>query len=396
MSKSFDITQTPSSSQTIQLEFQPSTITSVILDNNRITGTITVPNNPTANVTLLTNSYKTKSFVAKRFYIVGTNQGGVLTQFNLGPSRASYPPDLSNAKVQCAELVIEGTDLKSSTQMRLCFLLVMRPNAGSTGTSSLVTLLQSTSLSSSPPTKVEFGSAMQGAISDAQKNPQIKQLYCTYDADGYYYIVCTVPIYVPATLLFSNEIINFTNSSRVKNYTVIAIDDNADWMECDYTPLGDETVNVLNVPIGSVSDLNSDQAFRQIVMFIVFLLMLLVFYFVIPPLYQMAIYKIAGNNQANMCSVMKYVDIGMNVVLALLWIVLLSVGFRSKEENALDVVYSGFVILIMQVILAGTLWVAKLSSDFPFPQRQQMCETQKNNQMRNGTSGYGTSGSFFR
>jgi hypothetical protein len=393
---SFNITLTPSSSQTIQLDFQPSTITSVNFDNNIITGTITVPNKPTGNVTLLNNSFPQKTFVAKRFYIVGLNNSGALTQFSNG--NTVYPPDLSIAKTPYAEMVIEGTDLKSSTQMRLCFLMFTKPNEGSTGTSSLVTLLQSTASTSSV-TTVDFGSAMQGAISDAQKNPQIQQLYCTYDADGYYYIVCTVPIYVTASLLFSNGIIDFTNSSRVKNYTVIAINDSAQWMECDYTPLGGETVNVLNVPIGSVSDLNSDQAFRQIVMFIVFLLALLLFYFVIPPLYQMAIYKISGgNNQANMCSVMKYVDIGMNVVLALLWIVLLSVGFTSKEENALDVLYSGFVILIMQVILAGTLWVAKLSSDFPFPQRQQMCETQKNNQMRNGTSGYGTSGygSFFR
>jgi hypothetical protein len=199
-----------------------------------------------------------------------------------------------------------------------------------------------------------------------------------YTHGNYQYVVATVPIRVAATLVFSNGgVIDFGDSNTVNQYTMISMLDKGEWMECDYSPTGSfsDTLSVLNVPVpvGSVADMNADQSFRQIIMFLVFLIALVVFYFIIPPLYQMIIWKVANNDQNAMCAVMNYFDYGYNILFGLLWFILLMVGVTSSEKNAPDVLYSGIIIGVVHLITYGTISVSKYSPNFPFQGREQRC-----------------------
>lgn len=163
--------------------------------------------------------------------------------------------------------------------MRICFLL-FTSNKITSGVGSLVELLQSSK--DHAPKTVDFGSAIFGAMGDAKTNKDIQRSYVKYSLDTYTYIISTIPIHVNATLIFANAF--NLGASRVPSYTMITMVDEEQWMECDYVPLGmDQVTTMMQVPIGNVSDLDAEQSFRQIILFLVFLVFMLAFYFVIPP-----------------------------------------------------------------------------------------------------------------
>jgi hypothetical protein len=369
----FDISQTPSTTDSVQVQFPPSTLTSVAYTNNMISGSIQTDSASTANVTVMKNNFPVNSFVATRFYIVGNAKNDAtveLTTFKQGPDDVKgYLTDLKASQLY-GELVIEGTDMNTSDKMRLCFLLFTNPLITS-GVGSLVNLLQSSS--KSQPQNVDFGGAISGALTDAKKTAGVQRSYITYSLDTYTYIISTVPINVNATLIFSNSF--NLGASRVSSYAVVNIDDEDTWMECDYVPLGtDQVATMMQIPLGSVSDLDSEQSFRQIILFLVFLVFILAFYFVIPPLYQMFLWKLANNDQNAMCNVMKYLDWGYNLVLGVLWFILLWVGVTSTDTNAPNVLSAGIVIGVMHLITYGTIMVSKYNPNFPFDGRQQRCD----------------------
>ena len=70
---------------------------------------------------------------------------------------------------------------------------------------------------------------------------------------------------------------------------------------------------------------------------------------------------------------MEYFDYGYNIIFMLLWIILISVGVSSTEENAPNVLYAGVVIVVMHIITFGTIMVSKYNPNFPFEGRQQRC-----------------------
>ena len=379
---SFDISsKTPSTEESIQIKFNtPSTLTSVQYTNSIISGSIESDSNSTPNVTILKNNFPINSFIATRFYIVGNanqKKDTNLTSFVTKDGDIYKPYLVDPTQVNYGELIIEGTDSIKSKKVRICFLLLSAANAVQ-GAGSLVELLQSNS--TNPSKIVDFGSAISGAFAQAKsenakpKDTQIREIklfYVKYELDAYTYIASTTPIYVNATLIFGNS---FDLSSKgINDYVIINAFDNEQWMECDYAPLSSSEITVMQVPIGSVSDLDSEQSFKQIVLFLVFLIFILVFYFVIPPMYQMLLLKLANNDQNALCKTMEYFDYGYNIIFMLLWIILISVGVSSTEENAPNVLYAGVVIVVMHIITFGTIMVSKYNPNFPFEGRQQRC-----------------------
>jgi hypothetical protein len=342
-----------------------------LYDNQIISGSLSNTSDA-ANVTILQNNFPLNSYVATRFYIVGNYGGGQLTAMQ--DASGVY---LDTSGQSCGELVIECSNTQGSDKLRLCYLLFTGQPSGDQGTDSLVQVLQS-SLATSPKT-VDFGSAIAGSLSSANTKSTIHKSYIMYTNGNYTYVVSAVPIHVAASLIFSNgsssnsSIIDF---STVASYTIIGMQDSGTWMECDYSPLGSfaDTATVLNVPISSMSDMNADQSFRQIIMFLVFLIALVVFYFIIPPLYQMIIWKLANNDVNAMCNVMNYFDYGYNIIFGLLWFILLMVGVTSTDKNASNVLYSGIVIGVVHLITFGTISVSKYSPNFPFEGREQRCQ----------------------
>ena len=362
----FDISISPSPTESVQIQFAPSTVTEVLYNDKIIVGTLQTDSKSASNVTTLQNNFAVNSFVATKFYIVGNSQGDTtdaqLTSFQKGSS--NYLFDIAQAPAY-AELVIEGTDLKeNSAKMRICFLL-FTSTVPTAGASSLTALLQSNV--DNPVTTVDFGSAITSAFTAVKTNAVVEAVemkYVKFVKDQITYIISTVPIYVNATLYFNNK---FNLGNTTNSYTVINVVDNETWMECDYVPLGmDQVTTMMQVPIGSVSDLDSEQSFRQIILFLVFLAFIVFFYFVIPPIYKMILWKIAENKQNEMCKVMKYFDWAIMIIFSLLWFILGWVGVFSTEKSASDVLHAGIVIGVMHFITWGTIMTSKLNPNFPF------------------------------
>ena len=374
----FDISQAPSTTESIQVQFPPSTLTSVLYINNMISGSFQADSSSTANVSVMKNNFPVNSFVATRFYIVGNSSSPTgpadkteLTTFKKGSGDdKGYLVNLTGDVQVYGELVIEGTDMNTSDKMRICFLL-FTSNKITSGIGSLVELLQSSR--DNPPKSVDLGSAISGAMVDAKTNTDLQRSYVKYNLDSYTYIISTLPINVNATLIFANSF--NLGASRVTSYSIINTVDDEQWMECDYVPLGmDQVTTMMQVPIGSVSDLDSEQSFRQVILFLVFIIFLLAFYFVIPPLYKMLLWKLANNDQNALCNVMKYLDLGYNIILGVLWFILLWVGVTSKDSNAPNVLNSGIIIGVMHLIIYGTIMVSKYNPNFPFDGREQRCD----------------------
>jgi hypothetical protein len=360
--KPFDISISPSSTESVQIQFAPSTVTEVLYNDQMIVGTLKTDSKSSSNVTTLQNDFAVNSFVATKFYIVGNSSpspNAQLSSFQKGTSK--YLFDTKSAPAY-AELVIEGIDMnENSAKMRICFLLFTNTTP-TPGASSLTALLQSNV--DNPVTTVDFGSAITSAFTSAKANPELQMKYVKYVKDQITYIVSTVPINVSATLYFNN---NFNLGNYTTTYTVINVVDNETWMECDYVPLGmDQVTTMMQVPIGNVSDLDSEQSFRQIILFLVFLAFIVFFYFVIPPIYKMILWKVAENKQNEMCKVMKYFDWAILIIFSLLWFILGWVGVFSTDSNASNVLHAAIVIGVMHFITWGTIMTSKLNPNFPF------------------------------
>lgn len=88
----------------------------------------------------------------------------------------------------------------------------------------------------------------------------------------------------------------------------------------------------------------------------------------------MLLWKLANNDQNALCTVMKYLDWGSNIILVVLWFILMMVGATSTDTNAPNVLYSGIVIFVMHLIITGTIIVSKYNPNFPFEGREQRCD----------------------
>jgi len=363
----FDITQDADMEHGIQLDFPQSKI-APIYENNMIHGRITPSS--TANLTLLKNSYALNTCVATHFYIVGNNNGGSLSNLQLASGNSYFDETVKNY----AELIIECSDTKTSKKFRLCHLLFMakKGTPGSESLSSMITTLQTASAGTTPPTSVDFGTAIDGANTTAiQNNPNIKKSYVLYENASYTYIISTVPINLTASLLFDNNNMIDFGKDLTKKYTMINMVNDTEWMECEYSNLPGEKVTQL-LPLRNITDVNADQSFRQIVLFLVFVIALVIFYFVIPPLYQMILWKLAKNDLNSMCTTMFYLDLIGNSIFATLWILLGIAGVNSTQDGS-GSIQSAFIIFIMHMITVGTISVSRISPNFPFEGREQRC-----------------------
>ena len=362
----FEISYEPDIQKSIQLDFSTSQLTSAIYEKNFIHGRITP--SKTANLTIVKNGYGINSCVATQFYIVGNNEGLPLS--NLVAGGEAY---LTASNY--AELVIECKDMKTSKIFRLCYILIMveESHPGCESLNSLITTLQSPD--KPIPTSVEFGMAINDANEWAGINiAQLPQAYVMYDYKSYTYLVSTVPIMLTSSLLFDNPTaggIDFSAQPNGLNFSVINTVVDADWMECEYATLDSNDVTQL-LPIKNISDVNTDQSFRQIILFLVFGIAIGIFYFIIPPLYQMILWKLAKNNINVMCDTMFYLDLIGNAIFSILWIALGIAGVNSKEDSSSSI-QSAFIIFVMHMITVGTISVSRISPNFPFEGREQRC-----------------------
>jgi hypothetical protein len=117
-------------------------------------------------------------------------------------------------------------------------------------------------------------------------------LYKTTNLNGAPCLVAiyTTPIHIKSSLTgysTTTEWFSASPSTSVTDYVIIKNESDGDWMECDYVPVDSETVTTYNLPIQSsiIKDSNALDSLRMTIMFVVFFLVCVFAYFLIPVIY---------------------------------------------------------------------------------------------------------------
>jgi hypothetical protein len=143
-------------------------------------------------------------------------------------------------------------------------------------------------------------------------------------------------------------------------------------MECDYVPIGSDTVTTYNLPIQSsaLKDMGSIDTFRTIIMFIVFLFICAFSYLIIPTVYLIVMQRILGNQFLDQASKKKkifYIDVIISFAFCATALILICVGAfadPSPSVNSGDLILSGLIISILYIISYIVIQSKKLGGKF--------------------------------
>ena len=208
-------------------------------------------------------------------------------------------------------------------------------------------------------------------------------LYKTTDVNGAPCLVAiyTTPIQIQTPLTgysTTTEWFSASPSTAVTDYVVIKNDSDGDWMECDYVPVDSETVTTYNLPIQSsiIKDSNALDSLRTTIMFVVFFIVCVFAYFLIPVIYvAIAGYVLKSNIVApgtapsgpapDPKKTILYMDYVLSFLLGGAGFILICVGAFSDSsvvKNTGDLLLSGFSLAIIYIISYIVIQSKKLSS----------------------------------
>ncbi len=191
-------------------------------------------------------------------------------------------------------------------------------------------------------------------------------VYKTTDSIGTPSIVAIfiTPIQIKGPVSGYSAICEWFGSSPTtsnSDYSILQNTVDGDWMECDYVPIDSEQVTTYSLPIQShiIKDASSMDSLRTIIMFVVFFIICVFSYILIPVIYLAVIAKLFAGKQAEQIDPVKkkktilYMDYILSFILGGMGIILICVGAFSdptKVENTGDILMAGFSISIIYII----------------------------------------------
>jgi hypothetical protein len=276
------------------------------------------------------------------------------------------------------EMVIKNdpmTNAGLNMPLYMCFLL----SSNSANAVSDIDLTFSPSTSTSLPT----------INLDIDNNGAQYILYKTTDVNGAPCLVAiyTTPINIKSQLTgFSTNTDWFSASpsTSVTDYVIIKSESDGDWMECDYVPVDSETVTTYSLPIQSsiIKDSTALDSLRTTIMFVVFFLVCVFAYFLIPVIYvaiagyvlKSKITQVSGTAPSgagpsrpalDAKKIILYMDYVLSFLLGGAGFILICVGAFSDPnvvKNTGDLLLSGFSLAIIYIISYIVIQSKKLSS----------------------------------
>lgn len=354
---SFSIDKTPDATQSVNISFATLKSSNIIKSDisPKLIQADCAMDGPGANVTY-TKSNVTANFTASKLQICGQIH------------------DINGMSYD-GELVIQTlpmTNAGLTPPLYMCFLL----SSNSTNNKSDIDdLFKSTSASQLP----------LNISADANGAKYI--LYKSTDAQG---APCIVAIFT-TPILIQSSLSGYTKTTpwfkpATADYIVIQSNSDGDWMECDYVPVGSETVTTYNLPIQSsiIKDSNALDSLRTIIMFVVFFIICVFSYFLIPVIYvAVAGYIVKSKFFTSMTGTMNaentgaedknknnrktilYMDYVLSFLFGGLGLILISVGAfsdTSKVENTGDLLLTGFSLSMIYIIGYIVIQSKKLST----------------------------------
>jgi hypothetical protein len=205
-------------------------------------------------------------------------------------------------------------------------------------------------------------------------------LYKSSDTNGTPCIVAIFlnPILIKTSLTGYSKSIDWfkvTPSPSPTDYSILKSDSDGDWMECDYVPVDSETVTTYSLPIQSniIKDSNALDSLRTIIMFVVFFIICVFSYFLIPVIYvaiagyilKSKLLEGKSNTASDPKKTVLYMDYILTVLLGGLGLILICVGAFSdpkKVENTGDLLLTGFSLSMIYIIGYIVIQSKKLST----------------------------------
>jgi hypothetical protein len=191
-------------------------------------------------------------------------------------------------------------------------------------------------------------------------------------------IIYTSPIFVN-TMSFTSTSSDWIKVVGPLSYSIVESAEYAggEWMECDYAPMhSDEVITTYNIPIQSsiLQDSSKMESFRTIIMFMVFLMLCIFSYLIIPSLYLAVVLKLVNFGSSGktlygepLKKKILYIDIGISAVLGITGLVLLCVGAFSnpdKLKTTGEILLAGFAISIIYIISYVVVQSKKMTGKF--------------------------------
>jgi hypothetical protein len=187
-------------------------------------------------------------------------------------------------------------------------------------------------------------------------------------------VVYTSPISINTTP-FTATTSDWIKNTNPEKYSMVdsAESSGGEWMECDYAPMdSDDVITTYNIPIQSslIKDAKVLDSFRTLIMFMVFLLLCVFSYLIIPSVYLAVISKLLGNkfmSGGEKKTMILYIDIAISAVFGITGLVLLCVGAFSDPDvvpHTGDILLSGFVISIVFIISYIVVQSKKMTGKF--------------------------------
>jgi hypothetical protein len=349
----FDTTKAPDATQQLTHDFPTTIANSIIRDtaNSSISAVIMPGKKP--NVVYI-NQTITTNFKANQLWIVSESAG---TKNKLH----SIPGITFNGEMIIK--LVPDNNISGINVLYFCFLLASSSQNKDSPIDDLIKNANTTNT-----VNLNINSAMEDLGTAGNYF-----VYQSSSADKAMVVVFTNPIGIKTNILsLQNNLNLFPMASASYSLLKGQLSQEGDWMECDYVPIGTDTINTYNLPIQStaIKDMGSIDTFRTIIMFVVFLFICAFSYLIIPTVYLIVLQRILGNQYLDQASKKKkifYIDIIVSFAFCATALILICVGAfadPTPSVNSGDLILSGLVISILYIISYIVIQSKKLGGKF--------------------------------
>jgi hypothetical protein len=201
--------------------------------------------------------------------------------------------------------------------------------------------------------------------------------YVMYDAKNNNGIPCKVAVF-SNPIEINTQLTGFVTACddlfitpNPVEYSVIENSNQGDWMECDYVPIESADVATYSLPIQSslIKDSNSMDALRTIIMFVVFFMICVFAYFLIPVIYIAILSKMfkPGVEGEKKKKTVLYLDYVLSFIFGGTGLILICIGAFSdpeKVDNVGNILLAGFAVSIIYIVSYIVIQSKKLSGPF--------------------------------
>ena len=265
----FNLNKTSDTTKSVVINYLPIGLSSIFRDEQNKYITANCALSSTSNVTYTESNVSTE-YKANKLWIVSDGEF----------SSNKTPMNEINGITQNAQLIIRNMNSNGDKVLFTCFPLVVKdpgPPNGSIDSIVRATLNNLTQLTVN----------LNNDIFRDQK-PGTKYVeYKSTKGNG-----AIVLVYGDAIEIISESVKTLENNVNLfnlqpKEYNIIGAPVPGEWMECDYVPIDSEEVATYNLPVSSqlVQESSAHNSFKTMIMFIIFILIAVACFGVIPAAY---------------------------------------------------------------------------------------------------------------